>query len=163
VGKTKTGIEARLSAEGSCDVVTPGHAWSADDEARLPTPLLRSGFNTDGVDDFFETYYWQGSDNLAGMGRYTDCRSPRDVSLVVVHDFVVSDGEAGPKSYVVRGFAQMYIEGCTPAGGTFDDDCDFAGGGKFTIYARMVDVIVDYSADVGLAADFGQTVTYLAQ
>ena len=52
------------------------------------------------------------------------------------------DGDAGPKSYKVLGFARMYLEGCTSdLHNAFYADCDWNGVGNFTIHARYVEQV----------------------
>jgi hypothetical protein len=78
------------------------------------------------------------------------------VTVVIVADFSAPDGNAGPKSYVVRGFAGMYLEGCTGNDGVFRKDCKVPGG-PFTIHARFVGRVDVTSGSLGAvgAGDIG--------
>ena len=164
VGKTKSGLKARLATEGACSLkaepifdskVVPQtntfdlHPTITD----LPVPDLG------GVDDFFEVWRpglgYDPSEPGDKLEQY-NCNpdpagivetSPRNVSVIIVTDIAVDDGSgctgtsvgASPHCYLVLGFARMYIEGCTTSSAGFSAMCDQSGGGAtFTIHARFV-------------------------
>ncbi len=85
------------------------------------------------------------------------------MTIIVVADFASPDGNAGPKSYIVRNFARMYLEGCSDRDGNPSRDCDFNGGGKFTIHARFVDQFGLSDAELGLEATFGDIEIFLKE
>ena len=69
----------------------------------------------------------------------------------------------GPKSYIVQNFARIYLEGCSDKNGIPSRDCDFNGGGKFTIHARFVDQFGLSNSDLGLDSTFGDVEVFLKQ
>jgi hypothetical protein len=166
VGKTQSGLEARLATEGACSVAAmPLFPMVQTDTLNFnlhPTLenllLPTSGNNGGGVDDFFEVFRpsfgYDLNDPGANLSVF-DCdpstpstieTSPRHVAVVVIDDFGTSDGVgcsgggAQAKCYEVRGFVDIYIEGCSTNAG-FDAKCAQGGaGGSFTVHARMVGV-----------------------
>jgi Flp pilus assembly protein TadG len=139
-GPAHDGLETRLSADGGCDL--------------------------DGnyTDDFDEIFLQIDADSASPYRTY--CSSPRDITLIVVHDWANPENEAGNNTYLVRGFMRMYLDGCvveqpgSGGGETFYPLCDFNGNGKFTVRATMVNA-VQPSASLGLDADFGEPVVFL--
>ena len=172
VGPTKDGIETRLAAEGACetnyaDGLATFNASNAALNAVAATDL-HSPSRTDGMDDFYEV--WARDPSAAhpagGLLAY-DCSSadglqtsPRNVVLIIVHDALAPDGDEGPKSYEVQGFARMYVEGCTRSG-TFYKDCDWGGGGKFFIHARFVQQVNPTNSDLNINTTFGDVEVFL--
>ncbi len=184
VGKTISGIRARLAADppatyppdGSCEAnlssVLGAEANFIDGNAALNDVLaipLASPSRNDGMDDFFETWAYAGPSAFhpaAELDPY-DCspedglqKGARNISLIVVEDFAVPDGDAGPKSYIVKDFARMYLEGCSKDG-VFYKDCLYSGGGKFTIHARFVEEVTNSHGDLGVGATFGDIEIFL--
>ncbi len=160
----------------------PGHNTGPAHDG-LETRLLAdgSGCDVDGnfTDDFDEVFI--PISEAVGSAYRTNCNSPRDITLIVVHDWANPDNTAGNNTYLVRGFMRMYLDGCWVesgggngngnggngngngnggGGSTFYPLCDFNGNGKFTIQATMVNA-VDYDATLGLGADFGAPVVFL--
>ncbi len=176
VGKTKSGIETRIAGEGLCDANSPvtNALFTAGNNALnaySSTPLA-SPTRGDGHDDFFEVWQYHGdaSDPAAHIAPY-DCdpstpgiqTSPRNVTLIVVQDFANPDGAAGPKSYIVQGFARVYLEGCTDKDDDFHKDCDWAGGGKFTVHARFVAQVGLTNSELGYETTYGDIEVFLKQ
>ena len=141
-GPAHTGIETRLSTEGACDDSNDGNDF--EDFEEVFTPL---------------------SEEVA-EGYTAFCNSPRDLTLIVVHDWANPENGAGNKTYLVRGFLRMYLEGCSVenngggGGSTFYEKCDWNGNGKFTVHAMMVNA-VEYTATLGATASFGEPVVFL--
>jgi Flp pilus assembly protein TadG len=180
VGKTHSGIEERIAGEGICDANFSGTAanFFAGESALNDrfTDLYGPVGLSNGRDDFYEIWehpddYNPATDNPAeGLLAY-DCdpglsglqTSPRNVNLIIVEDFASPDGNAGPKSYIVQNFARIYLEGCSDSDDVFSRDCDFNGGGKFTIHARFVDQFGLSGADLGLNSSFGNVEVFLAE
>ena len=130
----------------------------------------------DGRDDFHEIWahpadYNPLTENPADNLVPYDCdasaaglqTSRRNATLIVVADFANPDGNAGLKSYIVRNFARVYLEGCTDKNDEPSRDCDFNGGGKFTIHARFVDQFGLTNADLGLDSTFGDIEVFLKE
>ena len=180
VGKTHSGIEKRIASEGICDANFSGTAanFFAGESAINDrfTDLYEPIGLSNGRDDFYEIWehpddYNPATDNPAEDLLAYDCdpatsglqSSPRNVNLIIVADFATPDGNAGPKSYIVQNFARVYLEGCSDTDGVFSRDCDFKGGGKFTIHARFVDQFGLTGADLGLNSSFGDVEVFLAQ
>ncbi len=153
VGANRQGLHHRLIVDGACDANFPGtdaefNAANAALDAVVAVPLEfpSSPARRDGIDDFYETFHYDpyAPGPAYGLEPY-DCNpwiadvqtSPRNVTLVVISDYAVPDGNAGPQSYVVRGFAGMYLEGCTGNDGAFRKNCNVPGG-PFTVHARFV-------------------------
>lgn len=176
VGKTKSGIETRVAGQGACDANgdVDDALFNAGNTAlnEYSSSDLDSPTRGDGQDDFYEIWEYHGdpSDPAANLTPY-DCdsatpgvqTSPRNVALIVVHDFAAPDGDTGPKSYEIQGFARVYIEGCTDSGGTFHKDCDWNGGGKFTIHARFVEQVGLTNSSLGLNTIYGDIEVFLKQ
>jgi Flp pilus assembly protein TadG len=183
VGQTQSGIGDRLAGEGACDANFPiadqslfnlGVNAINGDSPDILTDLYPP-YNThgDGIDDFFEVWQlppaWTSGDHPAGDLVPYDCdptsigwqTSPRNVALLVIADFAAPDGSAGPKSYIVRSFARVYIEGCSDSNNLFYRDCAISGGGKFTIHARFVDQVAVSDAALGLDAGYGDIEVFL--
>jgi hypothetical protein len=173
VGKAKSGIEARLATEGSCETNYPGtlalfNAGNAALDALYTD--LDSPSRADGMDDFFEVFQYNSdpASPAATLAQW-DCdpalegvqTSPRNVAVIVVADYATPDGGCGPKCYTVQGFGRMYIEGCTN-GGTFYKDCDWNGGGSFVIHARFVASFGDSKYTLG-HSDYGDLQTFLKE
>ena len=176
VGKTRSGMETRIAGEGLCDANSPvsGALFSAGNAAMdgfSETPL-HLPLRGDGHDDFFEVWEYHGDSSApaANLVPY-DCdagtpgvqTSPRNVVLIVVHDFANPDGAAGPKSYIVQGFARVYLEGCTDKDGDFHKDCDWSGGGKFTVHARFVQQLGLTQSSLGNQTTYGDIEVFLRQ
>jgi hypothetical protein len=83
--------------------------------------------------------------------------SPRNVNVIVVHDWSDDDG-AGSQFYIVRGFVRVYIEGCHRSG-TFYPNCN-QGGGDFDIWARIVEQLGETTSDLGFS-NYGDIGVYL--
>jgi hypothetical protein len=174
VGATKAGIADRLATEGACDAPLGGEEegvfWSGPSAITAAglDPLLTDFYgnygHSNGVDDFYEIWTWQDA-NFPVTGLIEICKSPRNVNLIVVEDLGTSDGDAGPKSYLVRGFARMYIEGCTSdLHNAFYADCDWSGIGNFTIHARYVEQVSVSNAAIGLTDEsFGTIEVFLME
>lgn len=176
VGKTKSGMEERIAGEGACDANpdVDGGLFAQGNTAMdgYSSSPLKSPVRGDGHDDFYEIWEYHGdsSNPAADLVTY-DCEpgtpgvqtSPRNVALIVVHDFAVPDGAEGPKSYEIQGFARMYLEGCTDSGGDFHKDCDWSGGGKFTIHARFVQQIGLTNSSLGHETTYGDIEVFLKQ
>jgi len=176
VGKTKSGMETRLAPPGVCDGGTGvSPALFAEANAALDgfsESPLHAPLRGDGHDDFFEVWEYHGDPSApaANLVPY-DCdpgtagvqTSPRNVVLIVVHDFAVPDGDSGPKSYVIQGFARVYLEGCTDSGGDFHKDCDWSGGGKFTVHARFVAQVGLTNSELGYETTYGDIEVFLRQ
>ncbi len=182
VGKTRSGLEARIASQGACNLsysgglaaFLAGQTAINDKFVDLWAPLGPN--DADGRDDFHEIWehpadYNPLTDNPADNLVPYDCdasaaglqTSRRNATLIVVADFANPDGNAGPKSYIVRNFARVYLEGCTDKNDVPSRDCDFNGGGKFTIHARFVDQFGLTNADLGLDATFGDIEVFLKE
>ncbi len=173
VGKAKSGIEGRLATEGSCETNYPGTLALFDAGNAALNALyidLDSPSRNDGIDDFFEVFQYNGDpDSPAATLAQWDCdptiegiqTSPRNVAVIVVADYATPDGSCGPLCYTVQGFGRMYIEGCTH-NGTFYKDCDWNGGGAFTINARFVASFGDSKYSLGYT-DYGDLQTFLLE
>ncbi len=181
VGKTRSGIEGRIAQQGACNLsysaglalFQAGQTAINDKFVDLWTPL--SPNDGDGRDDFHEIWehpagYNPLTDNPAEDLVPYDCEagaglqtSPRNVTIIVVADFATPDRAAGPKSYIVQNFARIYLEGCSDKNGIPSRDCDFNGGGKFTIHARFVDQFGLSNSDLGLDSTFGDVEVFLKQ
>jgi hypothetical protein len=187
VGKTQSGLQARLATEGACSVTAlPFFATVQSDTVNFnghPTLddllLPTSGNSGGGVDDFFEVFrpslgydVSQPAANLSAL----DCdsntaaaeTSVRNVVVIVIDDIGVSDGTgctgggATSNCYLVRGFARIYIEGCSTNAG-FDATCSQGGaGGSFTVHARMVNAFADSGGELTLNR-IGGFQTYLRE
>lgn len=183
VGQTQSGISDRLATEGACDASFPiadqslfllgVDAINGDSPDVLTDLYPPYNSHGDGIDDFYEIWQlppgWSSGDHPAGDLVPYDCdhtvvglqTSPRNVSLLVIADFAAPDGNAGPKSYIVRSFARVYIEGCSNSNAEFFRDCGLSGGGKFTIHARFVDQVAASDVSLGLDAGFGDIEVFL--
>ena len=182
VGKTQSGIEARVANQGACNLnysggvarFLAGQAAINDKYEDLWAPLGPN--DADGRDDFHEIWehpadYDAATDNPADDLLPYDCEpntpglqtSPRNATIIVVADYATPDGNAGPKSYIVRNFARIYLEGCTDKDGVPYRDCDINGGGKFTIHARFVDQFGLSDAELGLNSTFGDVEVFLKE
>jgi Flp pilus assembly protein TadG len=172
VGQVRAGMSARLASGHPCDsnpLVTEAQldASTATIAAQGYTPLAPANKNNS-IDDLFEV--WErnvasgnSGDNLipydydsVTAGSQT---SPRNVNIIVVHDWSDDDG-AGSQFYIVRGFVRMYIEGCA-RNGTFYPDCDM-GGGDFEIWGRMVEQFGENNSVLGLS-NYGDIGVYLKE
>ena len=71
-------------------------------------------------------------------------------------------------SYEVRGFARMFLEGCT-RDATFYPDCDMPSGGgggdgqRFIIHARYVEQAGLTNSDLGYETKYGDIEVFLKQ
>ena len=174
VGATLDGLANRLATEGACDTplggAEEGVFWSGPGAIvaagldPLMTHLHGDYGHSNGVDDFYEIWTWQDPDYPV-TGLIEICESPRNVNLIVVEDFGTPDGDAGPKSYKVLGFARMYLEGCTSdLHKEFYADCDWNGIGTFTIHARYVEQVSVSNATIGLTENsFGTVEVFLME
>lgn len=177
VGKTKSGIETRVAGEGSCEANFPaGDAGIfSDGNAALnaySSVPVQSPSNGDGHDDFYEIWRYHGdpADPAANLAPY-DCdpgiagiqTSPRNAALIVIADWATPDGNSGPKSYIVQGFARVYIAGCSDSNDFFHKDCDWGGGGKFTIHARFVEQTGLTNSGLGYETEYGDIEVFLRQ
>jgi len=191
VGKTLSGLQARLARESLCSmnavpffgqVLADTLTFNAQpDLADLAAP--GQGMSGGGVDDFFEVWrpgagYGPGAP-AAGL-EPADCdpgtalaeTSPRNVVLIVVSDIAVDDGTGchgtdtgpSPHCYEVQGFGRMYIEGCLSGGGaSFSPTCDLHGaGGSLTILGRFVESVENGNLGLGLEG-FGGVQTILVE
>lgn len=183
VGQTRDGIRDRIADEGACDARFPAgdqglfdlgvSAINTDNPDLLTNLFPPFDVHGNGIDDFYEVWQlpsgWSSGDNPADDLVPYDCdptqagvqTSPRNATLIVIADFATPDGNAGPKSYIVRNFARVYLEGCTDKNGTFSRSCDFNGGGKFTIHARFVDQFGVTDSTLGLTAGYGDVEVFL--
>ncbi len=183
VGKTRDGLRDRIATEGACDARFPAadqalfdlgvSAINGDNPDVLTNLYPPFNAHENGIDDFYETWQlppgWLPGDNPADDLVPYDCdptragvqTSPRNVTLLVIADFATPDGDAGPKSYIVRNFARIYLEGCTDKSGTFQRDCNINGGGKFTIHARFVDQFGVTDSSLGISPAYGDVEVFL--
>lgn len=183
VGQTQAGIRDRIASEGACDANFPSgdfalfnlgvNAINGDAPDLLTDLYPPFDVHGNGIDDFYEVWQlpagWTPGDHPASDLVPYDCdasqpgvqTSPRSVTLLVIRDFATPDGNDGPKSYIVRNFARVYIEGCTDKDGTFARDCNINAGGKFTIHARFVDQFGVTNSTLGLQSDFGDVEVFL--
>ena len=125
----------------------------------------------DNMDDFFEVWAYDSSaaHPAEGLQPY-DCStasglqtSPRNATVIIVHDY--ANPEYNANQYVVRGFARIYIEGCTRSTGAYEKDCLWSGGGsqRFTIHARFVEQVGLTSSNLGLDTTYGDVEVFLKQ
>lgn len=190
VGKTRSGLEARLARESVCsmnavpffgDVLADTLNFNANaDLEDLFAPT--SGPSGGGVDDFFEVWRpgadYDVNEPAAGL-EAVDCdpataeaqTSPRNVVLIVIRDIAIDDGvgcsgsDTGPSPhcYEVRSFGRMYIEGCSTSPTDFSAKCDQGGsGGSLSILGRFVESVESSYLDLGLEG-FGGFQTVLVE
>ena len=182
VGAIRQGLADRFSSEGACEdayVAQGGNNTSLSTatsalNTRIATetppgvPLGGTISTTNDRDDFYEIWAYHGNLTLhpaEGLQPY-DCEpltvgsqtSPRNVQMVVVRDWANPDGNIN-NSYIVRGFARAFLEGCE-RNGTFFPTCN-QGGGPFTIYVRFVEQFPDSSVNLGIQASFGDIGVFL--
>ena len=173
-GPTRQGTENRLATEGACDAAFfAEHGGTA--QGILDTSsatFVTAGYDAlagpptanDGVDDFFEVWDLNPGYDPANPAKGLiprDCdtstpgtldTSPRNMLVLVVHDWNVSDTvppticTAGSECYQVQGYARMYYEGCTHANAPpytverIVADCEATpGGGDHNVHARPVE------------------------
>ena len=143
VGKAKSAVEERLSTEGvgadSCGVK---YGYLGGDPQ---------------VDEFVEVYV-----EVDGFYQRRDCESPRAIIVIVVHDWQNPENGSGNKTYRVQGFVEMYLYSCITKNDVEVRDCDWNGGGKFTVRGQMVDTVIDPTADAGIDVGYGQQLYFLA-
>ena len=119
---------------------------TANGDPYIPLATDPTGVRADGHDDLYEIWARDPSSGHPAVGLIEyNCgtaeeprTSKRNATLILVRDYAVPDGNSGPKSYLVRGFSRVYLEGCTDSNGEFHKGCDNLGGGPFTIHARFV-------------------------
>ena len=187
VGKTKSGLEARLATEGDCSANYLGNQTDLSELSasfappNVSTPFEKTPIAGDDVDDFFEIWMpgsgWSSDDPAANLVPY-DCdpdedgsqTSPRNITLIIIGDIAVDDGVGcsggggnSPHCYEVLGFARMYIEGCSTDSGGFSAKCDQSGGGgSFTIHGRFVESVGNSAFELGLSR-LGDVQTFLKE
>ena len=161
------------SRRAGCGLTGSTSAINTDNPDLLTNLFPPFDVHGNGIDDFYEIWQlpsgWSSGDNPADDLVPYDCNpsqggvqtSPRNATLIVIADFAVPDGNDGPKSYIVRNFARVYLEGCTDKNGTFSRSCNFNGGGKFTIHARFVDQFGVTDSTLGLTAGYGDVEVFL--
>jgi Flp pilus assembly protein TadG len=183
VGKTRSGLAARLGAEGLC--ATTALSYYGEVVANTTNfnlhPVLVDLLHPDlgGIDDFFEVWGPSlGYDVSKPAERIApfDCdagvpnvqTSPRNVVVIMINDLGTDDGsgctgEANSHCYAIRGFARMYVEGCSSAQQGFRARCDIGGGGgSFSIHARFVESVGLSSGRLQLSR-FGDIQTFLKE
>jgi hypothetical protein len=178
VGPLIQSLKDRMRDEGwYCEAAFPADmelnflAGNAALNAYATEPLANPLSHADDLDDFYEIWiYDDGYANPAeGLIPY-DCdagqsgvqSSMRNVNLIVVRDWTSPDG-VDNNSYIVRGFARVYLEGCTDMNDVFHKDCN-VGGGKFTLHARFVKQLGITKTEIGLAPSYsGDIEVFLAK
>jgi hypothetical protein len=181
VGPTKQGLAARLAGEGQCsldavpffsDVSARTIAFNASLLTDLAAPTMGSSGGL--VDDLFEiwgpAYDYDATDPAKNLDPYPCAdSSPRHVTLIVIGDIAIDDGtdcnggNNSPHCYIVRGFARMYVEGCSTTPDDFSAKCDQqGGGGSFTIHGRFVSAASNSSLNLTLNP-FGEAITFLKE
>ncbi len=180
VGQIRTGIEARIAGEGLCDAnaaVTLTN-FNAGNSAlnSVAIDLYPPGLNNS-RDDFYEIWRYHGNPAqhpAESLAPY-DCdpstsgiqTSPRNVIMIVIRNFTQHDGSL-TNSYEVRGFARMFLEGCT-RNAIFYPDCDMptggggGGGQRFTIHARYVEQAGLTNSGLGYETTYGDIEVFLKQ
>lgn len=158
--------EAAFPADMELNFSAGNAALNAYADVNLANPL-----RDDDLDDFYEI--WAYDDAYAnpaeGLIPY-DCdpvesgvqTSMRNVNIIVVHEWSSPDG-VGNNTYIVRGFARVYLEGCSDKNDVFHKDCN-VGGGKFTLHARFVKQLGITKTEIGLAPSYsGDIEVFLAK
>ncbi len=158
VGKTRSGLEGRLSTDGQCDVaytgLQPGLTNDSDTFATAGFVPLESPTISDAIDDLFEVWSlpvgYDSADPASGL-QERDCdlgtagfqSSPRNITVLVIEAVDPADPHSSECSantcYQIIGFARMYLEGCSDQlGGAFSRTCSGLSGNDFIIYGRLV-------------------------
>ena len=185
VGKTQSGLEARLSGEGACATATLpifGPVVQPMTTQFNLHPTLQDLLNptAGGIDDLFEVWGpglgYDGVNSPAENLTPYDCdsttveleTSPRNVVVIMIQDIGIGDssgctGVAGTMCYKIQGFARIYVEGCSTAAAGFQADCDVNGaGGSFTIHGRFIEATALSSSRIALSR-YGDTLTFLKE
>ena len=183
VGKTRTGLAARLAGEGACSTAAqPVSAYVQTNTTNFNNApgLVDLQSPAGGIDDFFEIWGPGPGYDVGAPGERLspyDCdpdtvdreTSPRNVVIIMVRDIGLNDGvgcsggASGSKCYEIQGFARMFLEGCSTAAQGFRAQCDQGGGGSsFTIHARFVGSAGASTRELGLSR-YGDVVTFLKE
>jgi len=180
VGPIGQGLSTRLSADGACQAqyVAGGGdnpslttATNALNAHINPSPALAGPVTVSNArDDFYEIWQYNNDPDSPAEGlQAIDCdpntagqqSSPRNVQMIVVNNWASPDGTAN-NTYVVRGFARAYLEGCEQ-NGTFYPNCNMGTGQPFNIYVRFVEQLATNNVNLGLNAQFGDIGVFLAR
>jgi hypothetical protein len=158
VGKTRSGLVGRLTADGQCDVAYTGFQPDLTSDSGTFTTAgfvpLETPTIGDAIDDLFEVWSlpagYDPTDPASGL-QERDCdlvaegfqSSARNITVLVIDAVDPADPHSSECSantcYELLGFARMYLEGCSDQlGGDFSRTCDGLAGNDFIIYARLV-------------------------
>ena len=158
VGKTRSGLESRLTPDGQCDAAYPDLQADLTSDSNTFTTAgfvpLESPTIGDSIDDLFEVWSlpagYDPNDPASGL-QERDCdvvtagiqSSARNITVLVIEAVDPADPHSSECSantcYEILGFARMYLEGCSDSlGGDFSRTCDGLSGNDFIIYGRLV-------------------------